>query len=649
MEGCQTSHISLSAKTSENIPSDFSGNLAEIKDKYTSLEASYENEHKKLQQQVDALEKKLTDTQKQKNGSTKSSSTVEDTEFLTLINSLRKNIKELQELLNRLQNSNKKIISDIENEQSILSKHVSDIEKGQNTLSKRVSDIEKGHGILSERNTEYEKNITALQKDINELTQQKSGYAHNEGDTYKIIETERKRAAEVEKALKQKSVELQEKIKETLALKERQHELESTVQKLENGLRVSKNEHNSKIAEYTKEIQQYESLYAAEKENTVKIQKTLTQLSAELQEKTEEAVIVKKNQDELQLTVKKLEDALRKSKSGNNSTELLSLKENYQRLLHEKQSIEKQLQDTSKQYDLRIKETEDNNKRLQAEKKNAIKNKSALQNTNSLLIQQNEYLESAVKTLQAENNMLKLANKEQDGQLLENSEKHDENDMLKIANKEQDRQLPENFENQAHGDQEVAVKALTVSKEQYCTLEERFHETLNEKQNEELATRDLQNASEQSQSEVENQKLKAENLEELQQLNELPSPVDQNYKSNVTSASEKSSADQIKGGEDEDTEVFEPKETPLKDPPVNISLTAAKERSSETTINPDNITEHKFTVTIVKKNPAESSTELPTENQSTEVLSKTQSMEHHATVSLYKKYTCCDSSYIAIY
>ena len=655
--------------------------------------------------------------------------------------------------------------------------------------------------------------IKTLQRDINELKQQKSGYNHNAADTYKTqIEIERNRVAKVEEDLKQSSIELQEKQKEAIELKKSQHELQLTVRKLEDALRVSENELNSKKTQYIKEIQQYKNSYDAERENTAKMQQlsvelqekskealaagknqlhelqstvkkledalkqsesqhvdriteytkeiqhyktlyadekeSLTKLLAELQEKTEEAITAKKNQDELQATVKKLEDALMQSeskhgsnvtednneiqqykglyatekennvklqdtltqvsarlqekteeaflatkaeaelqstvntlqdalkqfKSENDSTEytkemqqykdlyktekentvkaqedlrristelqkntkeILSLKESHQKWLHEKQGIEKQLEDNLKQYDSRIKEMEDNNKHLQVEKESATEQQLALQSKNLLLIQEKEHLESAIRMLQDENNLLKIVNKEQDRQLLEHSKKQNENDMLKVADKEQNRQLLENFETQAHGDQEVAAKALTVSKEQYCTLEERFHETLNEKQSKELATRDLQNASEQSQSEVENQKLKAENLEELQQLNELPSPVDQNYKSNVTSASKESSADHIKSEDDEDTKVFKPKETPLRDPPVKVSITAAKEWSLETPINPDTVTEHKFMLTSVKKNPAESSTKLPTENQNTEVLSKT---EHHATVSLYKVY-----------
>ena len=321
--------------------------------------------------------------------------------------------------------------------------------------------------------------------------------------------------------------------------------------------------------------------------------------------------------------------------------EILSLKESHQKWLHEKQNIEKQLQDISKQYNLRIEEMEDNYKRLQVEKESASVQQLALQNTNSVLMQENKHLECTIKMLEDENSILKVTNKVHDRELLECSEKQDEKDTQKIVDEKQDRQLLENFENQAHGDQEVSAKALTV-KEQHYTLEEHFDEVLNEKQSKELAIRDLQNASEQSPSEVEKQKPKAENLEKLQQLSDLPSPVDQDHKSNISSPSEESFTIHIRGIDDQDDEVFQSEKSPLKDPPARISITIANKQSSETPINKYTTTEHKFMITSVQKNLVESSTKLlPTEHQSTDVFTKTQSTENHNTVSLeYIMYTC---------
>ena len=287
---------------------------------------------------------------------------------------------------------------------------------------------------------------------------------------------------------------------------------------------------------------------------------------------------------------------------------------------------------------------EDNYKCLQVEKESATVQQLALQNTNSVLMQENEHLECAIKMLKDENSILKVANKIQDTELLERSEKQDEKDTQKLADEKQDRQLLENFENQAHGDQEVSAKALTV-KEQHYTLEEHFDEVVNEKQSKEVVIRDLQNASEQSPSEVEKQKPKAENLEKkLQQLSELPSPADQDHKSNISSYSKESFTIHIRsrGIDDEDDEVFQSEKSPLKDPPARISITVANKQSSETPINKHTTTEHKFMITSVQKNLVESSTKLlPTEHQSTDVFTKTQSTENHNTVSLeYIIYTC---------
>ena len=518
------------------------------------------------------------------------------------------------------------------------------------------STVKKLEDALLQSKSQQGSNITEYTK---EIQQYKS-----------LIATEKENNVKIQDALTKLSTELQEKTEEALTSKKAQNELQSTVKELEDALMQSESKNSSYTTEYAKEIEQYKALYATEKENTAKIQETL---SARLREKTEEALKAKNVQGELQLTVKKLEDALKQSQSENGSTEytnemqqyktlyeiekentvntqedltrmttelqlkteeILSLKESRQKWLHEKQNSEKQLQDISKQYDLRIKEMENNYKRLQVEKESANVQQLALQNTNSVLMQENKHLECTIKMLEDENSVLKVANKVQDRELLECSEKQNEKDTQKIADEKQDRQLLENFENKAHGDQEVSAMALTV-KEQHYTLKEHFDEVLNEKQSKELAIRDLPNASEQSLSEVEKQKPKAENLEKLQQLSELPSPVDQDHKSNTSSPSEESFTIHGRGIDDQDDEVFQSEKSPLKDPPARISITIANKQSSETPINKYTTTEHKFMITSVQKNLVESSTKLlPTEHQSTDVLTKTQSTENHTTVSL---------------
>ena len=88
--------------------------------------------------------------------------------------------------------------------------------------------------------------------------------------------------------------------------------------------------------------------------------------------------------------------------------------------------------------------------------------------------------------------------------------------------------------------------------------------------------------------------------------------------------------------------MFQSEKSPLQDPPARISITIANKQSSETPINKYTTTEHKFMITSVQKNLVESSTKLlPTEHKSTDVLTKTQSIENHNIVSLeYIMYTC---------
>ena len=244
-----------------------------------------------------------------------------------------------------------------------------------------------------------------MQKDINELKQQKSGYNHNEVDTYKNqIEAERQRAAVAEEALKQTSFELQEKQKETLKLRQSQHESQSTIQKLKDALRVSENELNSKIAQYDKESQQYKNLYAAERENTVKMQ----QLSAEIQERSKEALTAKKSQEELQSTVKKLEDALMQSESKNSSytTECTKEIEQY-----------KALYATEKENTAKIQEAL--SARLREKTEEALKAKNA-QGELQLTVKK---LEDALKQSQSENGSTEYTNEMQQYKTLYEIEK----------------------------------------------------------------------------------------------------------------------------------------------------------------------------------------------------------------------------------
>ena len=89
---------------------------------------------------------------------------------------------------------------------------------------------------------------------------------------------------------------MQKKAKEVEDFKETQHELQST---MKSTLREIKSEHDSKILEYTNEIQKYKDLYEAEKQKTIEQQGILV---AELQEKAKEIEALKQSQHELQST-----------------------------------------------------------------------------------------------------------------------------------------------------------------------------------------------------------------------------------------------------------------------------------------------------------------------------------------------------------
>ena len=324
-------------------------------------------------------------------------------------------------------------------------------------LQQQIDELKSGLSQVLEKSDERDKEnkmvIKKLQEDVIQMQKErKSEYNQNETETYKIqIEAEKQKAAEAQEALKQVSDELQK------ALKERLH----TEQRLKEQY---KSDYDSKITKLNKEIQKYKKLCDAEKQSTVEAKEALTQastelqeakealtqVSTELQEKAQETQVLKKKQDESQSTIQKLENTLRdfkmqkyknlsdvekkdtvtaqetlmkvSAKLQEKENKYLGLEQSHNKLLCAKQNIEKELQDVSKQYELRIKEWEDySNKHLQAEKENATKKllevssentnlrelQSALQDKNTSLLQEKENLECAIKSLQDENDMLK--------------------------------------------------------------------------------------------------------------------------------------------------------------------------------------------------------------------------------------------------
>ena len=450
----------------------------------------------------------LTQTSTERGEKAKQILTLEENN-LKLLNQKQNIEQQLEDVLKQMDIDKKEYEAHIKDYQHVVETEKMKAFKAQETLTQVTAENEeKAKQILAlEKNNHEllcrEQNIEKQMEDV--LKQGKREYEplikDNENEeAYKIqIESEKEKVLKAEEVLVQVSAELQEKAKEIIALNENQHKLKSTVEKLEDALTKSNVEHGSKITEYIKEIQQYKMLNDAEKENAGKAQEALIQVSTELQAKAKEILVLEQN------------------------------------LLHEKQSAEKQMQDILEQCDVRIKEMEDLNKSLQDEKEktsekllqsfteitNAREIQSTLQDKNSSLLQEKENLESDIKKLQDENNVLTSANKEFDRQLLDSTK---------------------NLKNQAELEQEIAkmqntmLQELDKSKEKYHTLEEKFTEVQNEKQNE---LKRLQNALELSQSELEKYKLEVENLEkklqQKQKLTEFHSPLDVKFKSNEKS------------------------------------------------------------------------------------------------------------------
>ena len=210
-------------------------------------------------------------------------------------NSVTEYTKEIQKYKNLSEAEKRSTVELQETSVAELQEKTKDIEalkEGQHELQ---STIQKLESTLREAQREHDNKVTEYTKEIQK---------------YKNLSEAEKRST-VE--LQETSVaELQEKTKEIEALKEGQHELQSTIQKLESTLREAQREHDNKVTEYTKEIQKYKNLSEAEKRSTVELQETSV---AELQEKAKEVEALRASQHELQSTIKNLESTLREIKS----------------------------------------------------------------------------------------------------------------------------------------------------------------------------------------------------------------------------------------------------------------------------------------------------------------------------------------------
>ena len=210
-----------------------------------------------------------------------------------------------------------------------------DISLEDNDLTQKLAEIKGSYKIgyaklqqqLNSIESSNETKLLSLEKAFKEGTQKlekKLALAETQ------IKTEKENTHTVEKRLEKLLFELQLKTEENLKLqstvyeqtialkemKERQHDLQSNVRNLEDILKKSESDRNRKIFQYTKEIQLYKNLTNVEKEERIKAQQTLARVSLELKENENETLVLRKNQDELLLTIQKLEDALKSTCSS---------------------------------------------------------------------------------------------------------------------------------------------------------------------------------------------------------------------------------------------------------------------------------------------------------------------------------------------
>ena len=347
-----------------------------------------------LQQQLDKLSVKVeNDLEKRVSiiEKGKASLTDELQEKIKEIKILRENQHELKSTIQNLKKTLRESKSEHDNKIAHYAKKIQRYETSSEAEKQNTVELQKAFAQVSSESQEKAQEILTLNEKQRELqsavqklestlkeTKNSNGIKitelTKEIDNYKnFCNTEKQNAVRKQEAL---MTELQEKSKETEALRESKHELQLAIQKLENALRKSKSKYDKKINECT---QQCERLIDAEKEKTVGAQQALIKVSTELQ----------------------------------------ALEQRQHKLLCEKQGIE----DVSKQYELHIEELENSNKHLQIQKENNDKTlfeknecirelQSALQDKSVSLLQEKKKFESAIKSLHDENNMLKVTNDE---------------------------------------------------------------------------------------------------------------------------------------------------------------------------------------------------------------------------------------------
>ena len=175
----------------------------------------------------------------------------------------------------------------------------------------------------------------------------------------------------------------------------------------------------------------------AEQEENGKANETLTEISAEKN----------KSKDDSKTTVYRKETQSYTEKGDMTKAHKTLFQENilasHQILLQEKSNTAKQLRDGLEQSqvdnELHIKELKDNNTSLQTKLENANelllqanKNIMEFELKSTLLLDKQKNLESIIKELQDENNMLKAANKKYDTQLWEHKRKSEQKDTAQL-------------------------------------------------------------------------------------------------------------------------------------------------------------------------------------------------------------------------
>ena len=305
---------------------------------------------KEIQYYKDLSNTKKEITNREQDTSTQVSAELEEKTKENL--ALKERQRELQSNVQKLENALKKSKSDHNrkiSQHTTESKHYENLIsaekeekiKAQQTLAQLLLELKEKENETSDlmkSKYELQSNVQKLQNALKQYTNEYDNKPKSKEYTRQIeCDAETEGAVKVKDNLTQALAELQEKAKETVALKESQHVLQSTIQKLKDTLELSKSEYDKKIEEHIEQINHYQNLVDAEKEKTIKEKDTLTKLSAELREKAKETVALKE----------KLEDALKQSKSEYDK----KIEEHVEQIRHHQYLLDAEKENTIREQD----------------------------------------------------------------------------------------------------------------------------------------------------------------------------------------------------------------------------------------------------------------------------------------------------------